>query len=186
MAKLKLKASERIFKMFADKVIKQSIKNLASQDHIDTGKLANKLDYRLRVFDSGALDLQFLMPEYGEFQDKGVKGSVSGRKAYKSPYRFTGSNIKEGVVEDWLKRKGIQGRVKSEWKSANNRGGQFIKRKSLAYIIGRSIALYGLPATRFFSNAFRSNFKQLPKDFIKAYAKDFRDFLKETTREILQ
>ena len=24
------------------------------------------------------------------------------------------------------------------------------------------------------------------KDFIKAYAKDFRDFLKETTREILQ
>ena len=65
MAKLKLKASERIFKMFADKVIKQSIKNLASQDHIDTGKLANKLDYRLRVFESGALDLQFLMPEYG-------------------------------------------------------------------------------------------------------------------------
>ena len=122
MAKLKLKASERIFKMFADKVIKQSIKNLASQDHIDTGKLANKLDYRLRVFDSGALDLQFLMPEYGEFQDKGVKGSVSGRKAYKSPYRFKGSNIKEGVVEDWLKRKGIQGRVKSEWKSAGNRG----------------------------------------------------------------
>lgn len=27
---------------------------------------------------------------YGMFQDKGVKGSQSGRRAYKSPYKFKG------------------------------------------------------------------------------------------------
>ena len=179
--------TKKLMDAFAKKVINQSIRNLAKEDKIDSGKLAQGLNYNLEVYPSGALELNFKMPKYGMFQDKGVKGSIGGkRKAIKSPYKFTGSNIKEGVIEDWIKRKGIQGRVKKEWKSAGNRGGQFIKRKSLAYIIGRSIALYGLPATRFFSNAFRSNFKQLPKDFIKAYAKDFRDFLKETTREILQ
>ena len=68
-------------KLFADKVIKQSIRNLEKEDKVDTGKLAQKLNYDLRVFPSGALELNFKMPQYGMFQDKGVKGSKSGRKA---------------------------------------------------------------------------------------------------------
>jgi len=173
-------------KLFADKVIKQSIRNLEKEDKVDTGKLAQKLNYDLRVFPSGALELNFKMPQYGMFQDKGVKGSKSGRKAYKSPYKFTGSNIKEGVIEDWLKRKGIQGRVKKEWKSAGNKGGQFISRKSLAYIIGRKIALFGLPATRYFSNAFRQHYRNLPSDFVRAYASDVSKFLRQTTADIVK
>jgi hypothetical protein len=178
------KSTQRVFKMFADKVIKQSIRNLSKQDHIDTGKLGQELDYDLKVYSSGALELNFKMPLYGDFQDKGVKGSQSGRRAYKSPYRFKGKNIKEGVVEAWLKRKGIQGRVDKNWESAGNRGGQFITRKSFAYIIGRKIALFGLPATRFFSNAFRQHYRKLPPDVIRAYANDVAKFLKATTQDI--
>ena len=184
MTKLKLKSTERVFKMFADKVINQSIRNLKNQDHIDSGKLAQDLSYDLKVYKSLSLELNFKMPMYGMFQDKGVKGSQSGRRAYKSPYRFTGKNIKPGVIEAWLKRKGIQGRVDKNWESAGNKGGQFITRKSLAFIIGRKIALFGLPATRFFSNAFRQHYRKLPKNVIQAYAQDVSKFLKETTQDI--
>ena len=179
------KKTKRVFEMFARKVIRDSINNLSRQDHIDTGKLASALAYDLFVYRSGALELKFTMPLYGMFQDKGVKGSQSGRRAYKSPYRFTGKNIKPGVVEAWLKRKGIQGRVDKNWESAGNRGGQFITRKSLAFIIGRKIALFGLPATRFFSNAFRLHFRQMPRDVIRSYATDVADFLRFTTKDIM-
>tara|TARA_R100000458_G_C8278343_1_gene254404 strand:- start:10276 stop:10806 length:531 start_codon:yes stop_codon:yes gene_type:complete len=175
MTKLKLKSTERVFKMFADKVINQSIRNLKNQDHIDSGKLAQGLSYDLKVHKSLSLELNFKMPMYGMFQDKGVKGSQSGRRAYKSPYKFKGKNIKEDVIEAWIKRKGIQGRDKK---------GRFIKRESLAYLIGRKIALFGLPATRFFSNAFRQHYRKLPKNVIQAYAQDVSKFLKETTQDI--
>ena len=175
MTKLKLKSTERVFKMFADKVINQSIRNLKNQDHIDTGKLAQDLSYDLKVHKSLSLELNFKMPLYAMFQDKGVKGSQSGRRAYKSPYKFKGKNIKEDVIETWIKRKGIQGRDKK---------GRFIKRESLAYLIGRKIALFGLPATRFFSNAFRQHYRKLPKNVIQAYAQDVRKFIKETTQDI--
>jgi hypothetical protein len=101
------------------------------------------MNYNLKVYPSGALELNFIMPDYGLYQDKGVKGSIGGkRKAVKSPYKFTGSNIKKGVIENWLKRKGIQGRVKKEWKSAGNRGGQFIKRKKYCFIWFTSFKIF--------------------------------------------
>ena len=169
--------TKKLMDAFAKKVIKQSIRNLEKQDKIDSGKLAKSLNYNLEVYPSGALELNFQMPDYGLYQDKGVKGSQSGRKAYKSPYKFKGKNIKQGVVESWIKRKGIQGRDKK---------GRFITRKSFAFLIGRKIALFGLPATRFFSNAFRQHYKKLSSDFTKAYASDVEKFLKQTTADILK
>ena len=168
--------TKKLMDAFAKKVIKQSIRNLEKQDKIDSGKLAKSLNYNLEVYPSGALELNFQMPDYGLYQDKGVKGSQSGRKAYKSPYKFKGKNIKQGVVESWIKRKGIQGRDKK---------GRFITRKSLAFVIGRSIALYGIPATRFFSNAFRQHYRRLPEQFAKVYASDVEKFLTQTTADIL-
>ena len=168
--------TKKLMDAFAKKVINQSIRNLEKQDKVDSGKLAKSLNYNLEVYPSGALELNFQMPDYGLYQDKGVKGSQSGRKAYKSPYKFKGKNIKAGVIEGWIKRKGIQGRDKK---------GRFITRKSLAFLIGRNIALFGLPATRFFSKAFRQHYRKLPDQFAKAYASDVEKFLRQTTADIL-
>ena len=168
--------TKKLMDTFAKKVINQSIRNLEKQDKVDSGKLAQSLNYNLEVYPSGALELNFQMPDYGLYQDKGVKGSQSGRKAYKSPYKFKGKNIKQGVVESWIKRKGIQGRDKK---------GRFITRKSLAFLIGRNIALFGLPATRFFSKAFRQHYRKLPEQFAKVYASDVEKFLRQTTADIL-
>jgi len=161
--------TEKVLKAFADKVVARAINNLAKKNNIDSGNLAENLDYNLEVYSSGALELEFTAPYYWKFQDKGVKGSKSGRKAYNSPFKFKGKNIKKGVAEAWVKRKGIQGRDKK---------GRFIKHKTLAFLIGRSIALYGIPATRFFSNAFKLEAKKLPPEIQKAYASDIDKFLK--------
>ena len=56
--------------------------------------------------------------------------------------------------------------------------GKFISHKTLAYLIGRSIALYGIPATRFFSTAFRYEARRLPPEIAKAYAQDINKFLR--------
>jgi len=160
---------EKVLDAFAKKVVQRAVNNLAKQDGVDTGTLARKLTYDVNVYPSGALELDFTGPYYWKFVDKGVKGSKSGRKAYKSPFRYKGKNIKKGVIEAWVKRKGIQGRDKK---------GRFIKHKTLSYLIGRSIALYGRRATRFFSNAFRYETKQLPPEIRKAYAKDISAFMK--------
>ena len=180
--------TEKAFELFAKKVIQQSVQNLTKGDHIGSGGLAQNLDYNLKVHSSGALELDFLMPDYGKFVDKGVKGSSGKqspkgkRNAYKSPYKFKKKNIKRGVVEGWIKRKGIQGRHKK----GTSKGGQFMKRKTLAFLIGRSIALYGLPATRFFSSAFKQQYKKLPNEITSAYASDVEKFLKFATNDYLK
>ena len=166
--------TEKVLKAFADKVVKRAINNLAKGDHIASGDLAENLDYKVEVYPSGALELEFTAPYYWKFQDKGVKGRESGRKAYKSPFRFKKKNLPNGVIERWVKRKGIQGRDKK---------GRFIKHKTLSFLIGRSIALYGIPATRFFSNAFRYEARNLPPEIRKAYAEDISKFLKFATKD---
>ena len=131
--------TEKVLKAFADKVVNRAINNLAKQDHIASGNLAENLDYNLEVYPSGALELEFTAPDYWKFQDKGVKGSKSGRKAYNSPFKFKKKNIKKGVVEAWVKRKGIQGRDRGYTKADGTKvkgTGRFIKHKTLSYLIG--------------------------------------------------
>ena len=161
--------TEKVLKLFAEKVVNRSKAKEAKQDHIDTGSLAENLDYKVEVYPSGALELEFVAPYYWKFQDKGVKGKKSGRKAYNSPFKFKKENLPNGIIERWVKRRGIQGRDKK---------GRFIKHKTLSYLIGRSIALYGIPATRFFSSAFRYEARRLPPEIRKAYAQDISKFLK--------
>ena len=166
--------TEKVLKAFAEKVVNRAINNLAKGDHISSGGLAENLDYKVEVYPSGALELEFTAPYYWKFQDKGVKGRQSGRKAYNSPFRFKKKNLPNGVIERWVKRKGIQGRDKK---------GRFIKHKTLSFLIGRSIALYGIPATRFFSSAFRYEARRLPPEIRKAYAEDISKFLKFATKD---
>lgn len=186
--------TKKLMDAFAKKVINQSIRNLEKQDRIGTGKLAQSLNYNLEVYPSGALELNFKMPVYGLFQEKGVKGSSGKqspkgkRNAPKSPYKFKSKNIPNAPIEAWIARKGIKGRDMGYTKSDGTKvkgTGRFIKRKTLAFLIGRSIALYGIPATRFFSKAFRQHYRKLPEQFAKVYASDVEKFLRQTTADIL-
>ena len=153
---------------FAKYVIQQSRSNLSRDrgnrkypNRNNTGALYKSLDYKIDE-EKGALLVEFLMEDYGEFVDQGVKGANPNQlpkgsvwkgiqKAPTSPYRFgTGSGRKGGLtkaINKWTVQKGLQG-------IRDKKTGKFLPRKTMQYLIRRSIYLSGLRATMFFSKPF--------------------------------
>ena len=132
---MQVKNTHKVFNLFGKKVVDTAKSILKAKGKNASGKLADSLSYDLHVYPSGALELSFKGAGYAKFVDKGVKGSKSNKKAPKSPYKFTNKQPPSGAIDKWVVRKGL--------KAARNEKGQFIKRKSLVFLIARSIKLYG-------------------------------------------
>ncbi len=65
--------TEQALKLFGDYVIQQSRSNLTKGKHNVDNKLYESLRYKLEVENDGVV-VSFYMEDYGEFQDRGVKG----------------------------------------------------------------------------------------------------------------
>lgn len=186
MAKLTTDRTEKVMRMFSDKVIREAKRNLGSKG---SGKLKETLNYDLKVYPSGGLELSFTSAEHAKYVDKGVRGA-SGKphpgssytaagseiRAKNSPYKFLNKMPPRKAIDKWVVRKNLTG--------TRDAKGRFKKRKGLVIGIQRRIYLYGLEETKFFTQPFLDNFKKLPKDFIRAYARDVAKFLRITTAEI--
>lgn len=164
-------------------------------------KLAGSLDYDLVEVD-GSMIVNFKMDDYGTFVDKGVKGkggtigeeSYGGRRYFTtyegkrkdSPYQFgTGSGGKGGLtraISKWIKKKGLKGRVDKNWKSAGNKGGQFISDKSLTFLISRSIYIKGVHGISFFQNAIMNGIKNLNEGYEVAFIEDVQNTIDVSTK----
>ena len=96
---------------FKKYVIQQSKANLTKNGKKSTGNLYNSIDAESKV-SQNSFELDFLMEQYGEFVDLGVKGKTASSKAPNSPFKFgTGSGRKGGLtqgIDKWVKLKGIQ------------------------------------------------------------------------------
>lgn len=169
---------EAVLNKFGKYVVQQARSNLSKKNKNVTGELYNSISYDLKVSESGAsFSLVFKMADYGEFQDKGVKGKSSSTKAPTSPYRFgSGKGGKGGLSESipkWVRDRRFQFRDKKT--------GQFMSYESTAFLITCSIYQTGIPTTNFFSRPFGLAFKQLPPDIVQAFALTQED-LQEFTR----
>ena len=78
-------------------VIKQSRANLTRQGINSSKDFYKSLDYELTVSEN-SIDTDFIMEDYGDFIDKGVKGVESGRSL--SNYRYT--NKTERIRESFF------------------------------------------------------------------------------------
>ena len=180
-----LKAVKKALNLFGKTVVLKSKKKLKGNS-----SLAKSLDYHLKV-SKNSIEMDFLMNEYGLYKDLGVQGKdpgglPKGSKKYNkqqaplSPYKFgSGTGKKGGLrtgINAWLTR----GNLKSVTRSK----GKFIKRKSLIFLISRSIYMSGIKPSLFFTTPFNVAFKQLPKDIGKSFAKDVEDMIKFTTKNI--
>jgi hypothetical protein len=67
----------------------------------------------------------------------------------------------------------------------NKETGKFMKggQQSLAFLIARSIFMYGKKPSYWFSDAFESAYKKLPQELIDKYALDVESFLDYTTNK---
>jgi hypothetical protein len=155
---------EATLNKFAKRVIQQARTNLTKKKKNASKELYNSLDYNLSV-GPNSFSLTFEMEDYGEFQDKGVSGV---NRKYNTPYKYTNKMPPPKAFAQWVVRKGLQG--------IRDKQGRFIPRKSLQYLIARSVYNNGIKPSYFFSNPFKVNFNKLPKELIEAFGLGPDDF----------
>lgn len=145
---------------FKASVIKQARTNLTKGDRNVSRKLYNSLKGEAKVYAKGYF-LNFQMEEYGNYQDKGVRGKRSNTRAPKSPYKFgSGTGAKGGLTE------GIQRWVKARKFQFKDKKGKFMSYDSTAWIITRSIYAKGIRPTLFFTKPFEAAYKRLPQELV--------------------
>ena len=167
--------TDKVLKKFSKYVVSQSRANLTRKDKNVKGKLYQSIKGETFI-GKNSIGLYFEMEDYGEFQDKGVKGVSSSAKAPNSPYRFgSGTGRKGGLTEgikDWVTNRRFQFR--------DNESGRFMSYEQTAFLITRSIYNKGIEASRFFSKPFEVGFERLPEELIEAYGLDLEKTLKQS------
>ena len=161
------KEQTRVLKKFRDYVIKQSRANLTKKRKNVSKDLYDSLEGKFKVMPN-SFSLQFLMDDYGIFQDKGVSGK---KKKYNTPFSYSNKMPPRDAILKWVNDRRM--RLKDKETGKFIRGGQ----NSLAFLIQRSIFQKGIKPSLFFTKPFEAAFKRLPKDFIDAYGLDFEKFL---------
>ena len=144
--------------------------SLKARGKVVTGNLYNSITYEQGVSrNEKELRLRFTFPgaEYAKFVDEGVRGAISSAKAPRSPFRFgSGSGPSGGLrpaIDKWVVKKGIAPRGPR---------GQFAGRKSMVYVISRSIYQTGIRPSYFFTNAYDRTLKKHNAKLERAVGED--------------
>ena len=165
---------------FERKVVEAAKDNLKKQKKDSTGKLSNSIKGEMKVMPN-SIRVFFDMKEYGWYQDKGVNGI----RTVRSDREFS---FKKGVpsremlksLDVWIRRKGIKAFT------PRNKKGQFTSRKSLKFMLARSIFNKGIKASMFFTKPFEKQYKQLPEELIEKYGLDMENLLVSIIDESLK
>ena len=172
---LKYDSIENYLKSYGKYIVRQARGILKSKGKDTTGKLSSSLKYKVTK-DKEGFEIKFLASKYAAFVNKGVSGT-EGRRTYidkdgkrkTSPFRFK-KQPPSNVIERWTVAKGIKGR---------DRKGRFITRKSLAFLIARSIKRKGIPAASFYTQPLSYSYKVFKKEMIKHFKEDVLKNIKQ-------
>lgn len=148
---------------FAKYVIKQARTNLTKSKKNSSKKLYNSLDYNINV-SKDSISVIFEMEDYGQFQDQGVSGK---KNKYNTPFSYKSKMPPSKSFSEWVVRKGLKG--------TRDKKGRFIPRKSLQYLIARSVFMYGIKPSMFFTKPFETGFERLPKELQKKFGIDIEN-----------
>ncbi|NBS62558.1 MAG: hypothetical protein EBT26_11080 [Microbacteriaceae bacterium] len=171
---LQLKALEE----FRDFVIQNAKQNLSTKNV--SGKLKNSFKATVKVMPN-SMTFMFEMEEYGWYQDKGVSGV---KQKYNTPFSYKSKGGKRGLkgmpnpskLDKWIVRRGLAPRDK----------GKFTGRKTLQFLIARSIFEKGIKPSLWFTKPFEQGFKGLPDTLIDRYGleseKLFNQIMKENMK----
>ena len=150
---------------FRDRVVKESKQGLKRRKKVVTGTLLNSIKGSPVKVTPKSLQFNIQMADYGTFQDKGVSGT---EKKYNTPYTYRDKMPPSRALDGWTVRKGIAPRDEK---------GRFINRKSLTFLIARSIYKNGIKPSLFFTTPFKKYVKDLPNEIAEAFALDVEEFI---------
>ena len=162
---MKTENIERYLESFGKQVVNRSKGNL--QKAGKGGKLEDSIKFEVITTPDG-FTVQFYMSSYGQFVDKGVSGTQTERtfkdykgKVIKTPYSYKNSKghsqPPSKALDKWVVRKGIAPRDAS---------GKFMSRKSITFLIARSIGRKGIQGISFFQKPLGLGLKQFGKDLL--------------------
>ena len=146
---------------YAKYVIQQSRSNLTKGGNKASGKLYDSLSYKI-----DGTNVKFESEEYGLYQDQGVRGAKSyyaDKGTSSSPFKYTTKMPPSSVFDKWTIKKGIAPRDEK---------GRFINRKSLNYLLARSIYNKGIRATMFFTKPFERGLDLYGDEIVAGYIED--------------
>jgi hypothetical protein len=174
---MKLDALERYLNSFGRQVINQAKANLAEADKGE--KLEKSIGFFITA-DKGLITVKFKMLPYGKFVDKGVSGTEQERsytnykgKTLVSPFRYKNSKGHSQpptkALDKWVVKKGIAPRDKA---------GKFMSRKTLKFLIARSIGKKGIQGISFFQKPLMLGMKEFSGKFGASLKESIIDNLK--------
>ena len=161
------KGVEKELQRFTDYVVKEAQSNLTRLKKNSTKTLHDSLKGNVKV-SANSFEMSIEMEEYGHFQDKGVSGT---KVKYNTPYSYSTKMPPPNKLDKWIIRKGIAPRDKN---------GKFISRKSLQFMIARSIFIKGIKPSLFLTKPFEAAFKTLPDELIEKFGLEVLDLFKYT------
>ena len=163
------KATKKVLQDYAKYVIQQSKSNLTKGRKNVDRSLYNSLKYDITETED-ALLLEFEMNDYGEFQDKGIKGSKSTySESRNSPYKYISKRPPLEPIIEWAKKRKIRFRdEKGRYKEGNY--------KSIGFVLQRSIFQKGIKGSQFFTKPFEKGQERLDPELIKALEIDIEKF----------
>ncbi len=178
---MKTKNIERYLESFGKQVVNRAKGNLQRAKG-GGSKLEDSVKFEI-VEDKDGFVLQFYMNFYGTFVDKGVSGTKVKQKyknylgeVLKSPYSYKNrkghSQPPSRALDKWVVRKGIAPRDKE---------GKFLSRKSITFLIARSIGKKGIKSISFFQKPLGLGLKQFGSDLLKNVKEDIIENLNKVT-----
>ncbi len=169
-------------------IVSKAKSNLSKNN--SSGDLYNSLTYEVDETNPDDVKLNFYALDYAEFVDKGVQGNDPQaqpqgalsryNKAPNSPYQFgtgsyKGSGTLRGAIDKWVVQKGIP--------NVRDEKGRFIKRKTLVYLMTRSIWNTGIRPTYFFTDAQDQYSRGVQAKFAMAYSRDLSEQFKNRKKK---
>ena len=189
MKNIDFKSVERYLKSYGKFIVRQAKRILKKKKKKASGKLYNSLKFKINK-KKGSYSFEFLMSDHGKFINSGVKGLGKGilpkgskaknvrpnrtfidvdGKRKRSPYKYKSKNVKRGVLDKWIVRKGIAPRDDK---------GKFTSRKGLAFIIGRAIKAKGIQGISFYSQPIAFSRNKFRKEMMEKFGEDILKIIK--------
>ena len=164
---MQLKETREALNNFGKFVIQQARTRLTKGKKNVSKKLYNSLDYKINDTQD-SVSVIFEMEDYGKFQDQGVSGI---KKKYNTPFSFKSKMPPSKAFSQFVVRKNIKG--------SRDEKGRFVSRKSLQYLIARSVYIRGIKPSMFFTKPFNQAFDKLPKELQEKFGIDIENLIFE-------
>jgi hypothetical protein len=182
---------EKLLLDFGGDFIKNAQKNLNANNSIASGKI-NDIRMNFTKFGTSyTISLGYPKSEpaskYWDFINKGVKGTKNIKADAKTPYKFNPSkkSIPISVAERWLGYNKLKVVAVKPYRKLGVETKATDEKKSLAYVLARSIHRKGIRSTHYFDDAQKETFgKNFYEVMEVALGKDIQIKIKQIGKEL--